>query len=227
ILSSFNSGLNSMATLFSLDIYKEIIKKDATDAQMVWAGKIFGAILIVICIIIAPFIGKAEGLYTLMRTIMAVINVPILAVILMGVLSKRAPALAGYVAIPFGMAFFYICHFVLKDDLGFIKVHWLHLAGINLLLMMAVMYLIRLIKPLPVPYELKYTGDVDVTQWKYVWHASWLIIVLLAILYTSLSGLGVIGTGEKLTGNLAIIWGGSAVLLVAIFATLRAKKTKQ
>ncbi len=227
ILSSFNSGLNSMATLFSLDIYKEIIKKDATDAQMVWAGKIFGAILIVICIIIAPFIGKAEGLYTLMRTIMAVINVPILAVILMGVLSKRAPALAGYVAIPFGMAFFYICHFVLKDDLGFIKVHWLHLAGINLLLMMAVMYLIRLIKPLPVPYELKYTGDVDVTQWKYVWHASWLIIVLLAILYTSLSGLGVIGTGEKLTRNLAIIWGGSAVLLVAIFATLRAKKTKQ
>ena len=224
ILSSFNSGLNSMSTLFSLDVYKQIIKKDATDMQTVRAGKIFGAILIVVCIIIAPFIGKAEGLYTLMRTIMAVINVPILAVILMGVLSKRAPALAGYIAIPFGMAFFYIFHFVLNDNFGFFQLHWLHTCGLNLVLMMIVMFAVRLIKPLPEPYKMKDTGEVDLKQWKYVWHVSWIIIVLLLILYTSLSSLGIIGTGEKMIRNLALIWGVGIALLMAIFAVIKVKK---
>ena len=42
ILSSFNSSLNSAATLFSIDIYKGVINKTASDKQMVQVGKMFG-----------------------------------------------------------------------------------------------------------------------------------------------------------------------------------------
>lgn len=224
ILSSFNSGLNSMSTLFSVDIYKKMIHKDATDRQMVTAGKIFGAVLIFVCIGIAPSIGKAEGLYTLMRTIMAVINVPILAVILMGVMSKRAPALAGYIALPIGMAFFYIMNFQLDNNYGFFKLHWLHTCGLNLLIMLGVMSIVRHFKPLDKPYEQEYTGEVDITGWKYAWHASWFIIVLLLVLYTTFSTLGIIGTGENLTRNLALIWGISIAVLAAILVVLHKKK---
>jgi len=93
VLSSFNSGVNSLSTLISLDIYKQLIKPEATEIETVRIGKLFGIATIVICIGIAPFISTAESLYTLMRTIMAVINVPIFAVLLMGVCLKGLPRL--------------------------------------------------------------------------------------------------------------------------------------
>ena len=118
VLSSFNSGVNSLSTLISLDIYKQLIKPKATEIETVRIGKLFGIATIVICILIAPFISTAESLYTLMRTIMAVINVPIFAVLLMGVISKRAPALAGYVGLVTGMVFFFVSKFILNGDFG-------------------------------------------------------------------------------------------------------------
>lgn len=39
ILSSFNSVLNSVDTMFSMDIYKEFINKDASENRMIKVGK--------------------------------------------------------------------------------------------------------------------------------------------------------------------------------------------
>ena len=227
ILSSFNSGLNSMSTLFSVDIYKKMIKKDATDMQMVNAGKIFGTVLIVLCICIAPSIGKAGGLYDLMRKIMGIINVPILAVILMGVMSKRAPALAGYIALPFGMAFFGIMNFGLGNNYGLFHLHWLHTCGLNLVLMIGIMTIIRYLKPLDTHYEQQYSGDVDITGWRHAWHASAFIIAALLVLYTTLSKAGIIGVGDAIWRNLAVIWGAAIALLAVTYILINKSHHKK
>lgn len=190
VLSSFNSGVNSLSTIISLDIYKQLIKPDATDAQTVRIGRLFGIATIIICIIIAPFIATSDSLYTLMRTIMAVINVPIFAVILMGVLSKRAPAIAGYIGLVFGMVFFYTAHFVFHDDLGFIKLHWLNLVGLNLVLMLLIMTVVRYIKPLDKPYVQKDAQMVNVTPWKHGKLAGWVLVFAFILLYAAFSPLG-------------------------------------
>lgn len=39
LMSTVDSTFNSLATLWSIDIYKEYLKKDATESQVVWAGK--------------------------------------------------------------------------------------------------------------------------------------------------------------------------------------------
>lgn len=199
VMSSFNSGVNSLSTLVSLDIYKGIIRKDASDPETVRVGKIFGSITIAICVCIAPLIAQSDGLYTLMRTIMAVINVPILTVILVGIVSKRTPALAAYIALPIGMASFYFAHFVLKDDLGFIKLHWLHVVGLNFLWMVAIMMVVRMLKPMNRAYQQTYTEQVQVKEWKYVTQASWGIIGLLALLYIVFSDLGLLGESGSIT----------------------------
>ena len=62
ILSSFNSALNSSVTLFGLDIYKQYIKKDADERQVVKAGKTFGIILALLSMFIAPTIANAKEL---------------------------------------------------------------------------------------------------------------------------------------------------------------------
>lgn len=193
VLSSFNSGVNSTSTLFSLDIYKHWIRKDATDAQTVRAGKLFGMGLVVTCILIAPAIGAAENLFTLMRTIMAVINVPIFAVILMGFISKRASALGCYIALPFGLAFFPFANFFLKNDFGLFKLHWLHTVGLNFLLMLGIMIVVRFVKPIAKPYQQRYTGQVNIEHWKYVKPASSCVIILLIVLYVVFSDIGILG----------------------------------
>ncbi len=85
ILSSFNSSLNSGATLFSIDIYKGWFKKDASDLQMVKAGKKFGLIIAVGAISLAPLIGGVDGLFDMMKKLAALYNIPLLAVVLMGI----------------------------------------------------------------------------------------------------------------------------------------------
>ncbi|PJC86698.1 solute:sodium symporter family transporter [Vibrio sp. HA2012] len=191
ILSSFNSGINSLSTLISLDIYKQIVNPEASDIQTVRVGKIFGIATTVICIIAAPYIANANSLYTLMRTIMAVINVPIFAVVLLGIISKRAPALSGYVGLVFGMVFFYISHFIFKDDFGFIKLHWLNLVGLNLILMLGIMLTIRYFKPMEEEYQQAVTNDVEMTPWKYGSLCAWGLGCLFLLLYLILSPLGI------------------------------------
>ncbi len=205
ILSSFNGGLNSLSTLFSLDIYKPLIRKNAGDSEVVFAGKIFGAVLMVVSICIAPAIGNAPGLYTLMRMAIAVINVPILAVILMGMFSRRAPALGGYIALPAGVLFFSYFNFIRGNDFFFFKLHWLHTAGLNLLFMMGIMVAVRYLKPLKERYIQADSGQVDITNWKYARHASWALLVLLMILYAVFSRIGVIGAGKDSFRNVLFI----------------------
>jgi len=220
VLSSFNSGVNSLSTLISLDIYKQLIKPEATEIETVRIGKLFGIATIVICIGIAPFISTAESLYTLMRTIMAVINVPIFAVLLMGVMSKRAPAVAGYVGLVTGMVFFFVSKFILNGDFGLFQVHWLNLVGMNLVLMLAVMTAIRYWKPMDKPYIQVATNEVEVNEWKHAKLASWILIFAFIALYTVFSPLGLTSeTGSWL--KVALTISGSMLILYFVYNSIK------
>ena len=63
ILSSYNSALNGTTTLFSLVIYKTMINPEASEVQVVKSGKIFGWIIAVISMSVAPLlIGQDRSL---------------------------------------------------------------------------------------------------------------------------------------------------------------------
>ena len=51
ILSSFNSALNSTATLFSLGVYKHMLNTNATDQEVITAGKYFGWIIAIVAMV--------------------------------------------------------------------------------------------------------------------------------------------------------------------------------
>ena len=188
ILSSFNGGLNSITTLFSVDLYKNVLRKNATGRETVTVGRIFGLILVVFCIFIAPEIANApDGLYTLMRKLMAFFNIPILAIILLGVLSKRATALSAYIAIPVGILFYGWFGFYKNGSFFGHIVHWLHVAGINLLLILSVMFFVRLLKPAAEKYKQKYTGEVDLTFWKGAKISGAVIVLVVVLMYWGLT----------------------------------------
>lgn len=68
VFSSFNSLLNSAATMFTYDIYKVIFNKKANDKQMIRVSQWFGVVLSLVTFFISPLLIYApDGLWTVIR----------------------------------------------------------------------------------------------------------------------------------------------------------------
>jgi len=109
ILSSFNSLLNSSATLFGFDLYKKFFNRDASEQTAVKAGKRFGLGLAVISMSIAPFIRYApDGLFSYIQQALGSLSVPILAVVIIGILTKKVPAIGAKIVLIGGVLMYLI-----------------------------------------------------------------------------------------------------------------------
>ena len=170
ILSSFNSALNSSVTLFGIDIYQTYIKKDATETQVVWAGKKFGIVLAVVSMCIAPLLVYAsDGLFGYLQEANGIYSIPILTIIVVGYLTKFVPAFAAKIGVISGSVLYIISQFIIKPMMGEENYpHFLHVMAILFALNIIIMLIIGKLKPREVAFELAYTKQVDITPWKYL-----------------------------------------------------------
>ena len=90
IVSSLASMLNSTSTIFTMDIFRPYINKNATDKQTVMVGRISGAVALVIAMIIAPLLGNLGQAFIFIQEYTGVVSPGILAVFLTGLFWKRA-----------------------------------------------------------------------------------------------------------------------------------------
>ena len=184
ILSSFNSALNSSVTLFGLDIYKQYINKEASEVQVVRAGKGFGIGLAVLSMIIAPSIANApEGLFGYLQEINGCYTIPILTIILVGYLTQYVPPIAAKVAMGVGVILYSFSQFFLKgyiESNGGEYPHYLHIMALIFIFNIGLMLVIGKIYPRKEAYVQQYTKQVDVTQWKPV-RLMGVIITLIVI----------------------------------------------
>ncbi len=109
IVSSLASMLNSTSTIFTMDIYRPYINKNATDKQTVAVGRLSGAVALVVAMIIAPALGNLGQAFQFIQEYTGVVSPGILAVFIMGLFWKRATnnaAIWGVIAsIPIAMYF--------------------------------------------------------------------------------------------------------------------------
>lgn len=89
VMSSLASCFNSSSTLITMDIYKKY-KPDAPERELVFAGRIFTGVLVVLGILWIPFITDlSDQLYVYLQSVQAYIAPPITAVFLFGVFNSR------------------------------------------------------------------------------------------------------------------------------------------
>lgn len=202
ILSSFNSALNSSVTLFGVDIYKEYINKEASERQVVKAGKTFGIFLAFLSMFIAPLIANApEGLFGYLQEVNGCYSIPIFTIIVVGYLTKRVPAIAAKIAVLSGVILYSISQFILKpnviasakagitdaDQLSLVEKtaypHFLHVMAILFLCNVLIMLIIGRVKPREIPYKLVDSNEVDTSPWKWVYHSGIAVIITVIIVY--------------------------------------------
>jgi len=90
LMSSADSYLNSAATVWTMDVYKIYIKKDPTHEHLFVVGKVLTASFIILAIFIAPLTAKFGGVFSAMQTLLAIFQGPTFAILLLGMVWKRA-----------------------------------------------------------------------------------------------------------------------------------------
>ncbi len=179
VLSTFNSALNSAATIFSLDLYQKYFNKDAPENKLVLIGKITSAILAVFAIGIAPLVANAPaGLYQLLQQLNGIFFIPMGSVIIAGFFFKKISATGAKAGLFFGLAFYIVMYFILEVDL-----HFVHIWGIEFVLNIIVMFLVSMAFPRTNTFVMKDVGAVDLTPWKYAKHLSLIIAVAIISIY--------------------------------------------
>jgi solute:Na+ symporter, SSS family len=199
IMSSFNSALHSSATLFGLDIFRGMLKPDATDRQTVVAGKLFAAGLAVVAMLFAPMIAATpDGLFDLMKRINAIFNMPILAVVFMGMATRSVPARAARIALFMGIGIYLTYAYPMGGSLLGWNVHWLHFAAMNFVFLCAFMAFMgrretlrnRPSNSAVIPTITPETVAAADTPWRWAMPASITVILLMLALYVVLHSLG-------------------------------------
>ena len=180
VLSTFNSVLNSAATLFSVGIYKRHIDKNTSDKKLVRIGKGTSAILAIAAIFAAPMVANAsDGLYQLLQQLNGIFFIPIASILLAGFFMKKISAMGAKVALIFGLSFYIIMSWIYTGH----GIHFVHLWGIEFVLNVAIMYGVSHFVPRSNMYEITDVKAVDLTTWKYTKPVSIALCVITILIY--------------------------------------------
>lgn len=114
VVSSLASMLNSASTLFTMDIYgkaKEVAGTPASNAQLVWVGKIAVLVCALIATILAPFLDNPAfgGIFTFIQEFQGFLSPGVLAVFLFGFFVPFCPRVFGWLGIALGAAAYAVC----------------------------------------------------------------------------------------------------------------------
>lgn len=193
ILSSFNSALNSTATLFSLGVYKHLFKHDAVDdAKVIRNGKVVGTVIAIFSMCAAPLLAGQESLFGYLQKMNALYFIPIFSVVLAGFLFKRAAAPAANVSLVAGCVILILGYFV-KPFSGWAEtVHGFHFIGIVFLALMVFQFVASKVRPLPADWEHHHSGEVDLTPWKWAKPLGIGLVVFVVLLYLSFADFSVL-----------------------------------
>ncbi len=99
VISSLASMFNSTSTIFTMDIYKQYFKKDATEKNLVTVGRITSICALIIAMIaVYPIMGGADQAFQIIQEYSGFVYPGVVVIFGLGLLWKRASGPAAVVA---------------------------------------------------------------------------------------------------------------------------------
>ena len=189
VFSSFNSLLNSAATLFVLDVYQPYKKVAISDKKLIKVAKIASVIIALFSFVVSPLLQYApEGLFQLIRIFTGFYNIPVITIVLVGLFTKRVPGVAAKVVICFHVVTYALLKFVINVDINFI-----HIYAILFFVELGIMLLIGYWRPLSEPWKFTNNSQVDMTPWAYGIPVAITMVSCVIIIYLLFSPIGLVG----------------------------------
>ncbi|WP_039067978.1 solute:sodium symporter family transporter [Staphylococcus shinii] len=217
VFSSFNALLNSASTLFVYDIYKVLINNKATDRQMIRISQWFGVILALVTFFISPMLMNApQGLWTIIRQFTGFFNIPIIAIVLVGIFAKRVPAIAPKIVIISHVIVYYLLIWGLPMFFKYeMAINFIYIQGILFVIEVLVMLIIGMINPLAIPFKFSPNPKVDMTPWKYTIPVTVLLLGAIVFTFVLFSPIGLAAQHHIVSS-----WFWPSIVLLAIIVVI-------
>jgi SSS family solute:Na+ symporter len=180
VVASLAGKANSIATIFTLDVYNKVFKIDADERNLVITGKITVIISMMIAVLIAPHLGiDKKGGFQYIQEYTGFVSPGIFAMFLLGFFWKRTTSSAALFAIIGGfflsvglkflpnildLSFLYEIGWAVPNDKGIYEIPFLDRMTIVFIVCITVMYIIS-VSDIAGTKE-KEGLDIDVTMFK-------------------------------------------------------------
>ncbi len=185
VVSSLAAMLNAASTIFTIDIYKKFLNKNASDKNQVLVGRLAVLIFAVVGCLVAPMLAnpKLGGVFTFIQEFQGYLSPGILAVFIFGMFSKKAPRFAGAA----GILTSPIVYGFLQWQFG--DIAFLNRMAITFGCSLFVMLALTLVKPLKQDVVLPENKDMDLSSSTGTQIAGALVLITCIALYVVFSGL--------------------------------------
>lgn len=188
ILSTFNSVLNSSATLFSLGVYKTMIHPEADNAQVVKSGRWCSAIVAVFAAVSAPAIFMGiDGIFGYFQKLNGVYFVPLLGVILVGFFNRRVDGNSAFISILVGLVIMIVGTFFLEQPMIDFFGSGYHFMGAVFVFLVILQLLLGSRMRRSTPYVQQDSGKVDLTPWKPAPFVGAILVIVVLTIYIVLA----------------------------------------
>ena len=124
-----------------------------------------------------------ESLFVYVQKVNSIYYIPLLSVIVVGLVSKRVPAIAANLALVLGCALIGLFYFVPPLAKLVDAVHNFHFIAIVLVVLVSMMLIIGKVAPREEPWIQKDVGAIDMTPWAGTKIASVVLLMLVLGIY--------------------------------------------
>jgi SSS family solute:Na+ symporter len=132
IVASLAGKINSISTIYTLDIYKKYINKEASEYKMVWTGRLVALVALIIAIIFTwkDLLGiSSAGGFTYIQKYTGFISPGVFAMFILGMFWKRTTGAAAVAGVITGLGLCYFFNEVAPSVFG--NNTWLYTAYPN------------------------------------------------------------------------------------------------
>ncbi|MBT3480065.1 MAG: solute:sodium symporter family transporter [Opitutales bacterium] len=193
VFSTFNSLLNSAATMFAIDLYQPIFNKKADDHRLIKVSKIFAIFAAIITLFLAPnLVHASDGVFLFVSKFAGFIAIPLACLIVIGLFGRklRIPPIAAQFIIVFHIVTYYALVWGLEGTGYKIPMHWMHVFTILFILESAIVIVWSKLRPHSEAYEYIHAPKVAMTPWTYSMLVSALLLSCAALTYVLFSKVG-------------------------------------
>lgn len=199
IISTYNSFLNSAATIFMMDIYKPLFNPEVKDENLVKKAKFAGILFALFAICFSPFLQVlSTGLYDFGRSFTGFYNIPIITLVLIGMFTKFGSSLGAKAAVVWHIFFYSGFKFWFKyiDNPvtnAICKINYMNIYAISFLVMVVIIFICSKISPNKQTYNNSdgRKDNYDMTPWIHKNEVAIWLLSFLTYMYIMFSPIGI------------------------------------
>ncbi|MFN8355236.1 MAG: sodium/solute symporter [Spirosomataceae bacterium] len=137
VVASLAGKANSISTIFTLDIYKKYINKEANEAKLVWTGRIAVWVAMILAIVISPYMGiDKKGGFQFIQEMTGLVSPGVFAAFLMGFFWKRTNTAGALFAIVGGFLMALWMHNYWSDIPFLDRMGWVFLICVGVMIIL-------------------------------------------------------------------------------------------